>query len=95
MLRIPPFDSSATYYGNEGEKGEGYLDHVNNSRHNSNQYFRFNDGRKAVAARNWLKQDYIRTTDTNTIEHQDPGKLLIGHSLHLEGGNIRINTPEL
>ena len=81
-----PFDSSATYYSNEGEKGEGYLDHVNNSRHNSNQYFRFNDGRKAVAARNWLKQDYIRTTDTNTIEHQDPSKLLIGQSLHLEGG---------
>ena len=39
-----------------------------------------------VAARNWLKQDYIRTTDTNTIEHQDPSKLLIGQSLHLEGG---------
>ena len=48
--------------------------------------FRFNDGRQAVAAQNWLKQDYIRTTDTNTIEHQDPGKLLIGQSLHLEGG---------
>ena len=26
------------------------------------------------------------TTDANTIEHQDPGKLLIGQSLHLEGG---------
>lgn len=39
-----------------------------------------------MAARNWLKQDYIRTTDTNTIEHQDPSKLLIGQSLHLEGG---------
>ena len=39
-----------------------------------------------MAAQNWLKQDYIRTTDTNTIEHQDPGKLLIGQSLHLEGG---------
>ena len=86
FVTYSPFDSSATYYGNEGEKGEGYLDHVNNSRHNSNQYFRFNDGRKAVAAQNWLKQDYIRTTDTNTIEHQDPGKLLIGQSLHLEGG---------
>ena len=86
FVTYSPFDSSATYYSNEGEKGEGYLDHVNNSRHNSNQYFRFNDGRKAVAARNWLKQDYIRTTDTNTIEHQDPGKLLIGQSLHLEGG---------
>ena len=95
FVTYSPFDSSATYYGNEGEKGEGYLDHVNNSRHNSNQYFRFNDGRQAVAAQNWLKQDYIRTTDTNTIEHQDSGKLLIGHSLHLEGGNIRINTPEL
>ena len=86
FVTYSPFDSSATYYSNEGEKGEGYLDHVNNSRHNSNQYFRFNDGRKAVAAQNWLKQDYIRTTDTNTIEHQDPGKLLIGQSLHLEGG---------
>ena len=86
FVTYSPFDSSATYYSNEGEKGEGYLDHVNNSRHNSNQYFRFNDGRKAVAARNWLKQDYIRTTDTNTIEHQDPSKLLIGQSLHLEGG---------
>ena len=86
FVTYSPFDSSATYYGNEGEKGEGYLDHVNNSRHNSNQYFRFNDGRQAVAAQNWLKQDYIRTTDTNTIEHQDSGKLLIGHSLHLEGG---------
>lgn len=86
FVTYSPFDSSATYYGNEGEKGEGYLDHVNNSRHNSNQYFRFNDGRQAVAAQNWLKQDYIRTTDTNTIEHQDPGKLLIGQSLHLEGG---------
>ena len=86
FVTYSPFDSSATYYGNEGEKGEGYLDHVNNSRHNSNQYFRFNDGRKAVAAQNWLKQDYIQTTDTNTIEHQDPGKLLIGQSLHLEGG---------
>ena len=86
FVTYSPFDSSATYYGNEGEKGEGYLDHVNNSRHNSNQYFRFNDGRQAVAAQNWLKQDYIRTTDTNTIEHQDSGKLLIGQSLHLEGG---------
>ena len=86
FVTYSPFDSSATYYGNEGEKGEGYLDHVNNSRHNSNQYFRFNDGRQAVAAQNWLKQDYIRTTDTNTIEHQDPSKLLIGQSLHLEGG---------
>ena len=86
FVTYSPFDSSATYYSNEGEKGEGYLDHVNNSRHNSNQYFRFNDGRKAVAAQNWLKQDYIRTTDTNTIEHQDPSKLLIGQSLHLEGG---------
>ena len=86
FVTYSPFDSSATYYSNEGEKGEGYLDHVNNSRHNSNQYFRFNDGRKAVAAQNWLKQDYIRTTDTNTIEHQDPGKLLIGQSLHFEGG---------
>ena len=86
FVTYSPFDSSATYYGNEGEKGEGYLDHVNNSRHNSNQYFRFNDGRKAVAAQNWLKQDYIQTTDTNTIEHQDPGKLLIGQSLYLEGG---------
>ncbi len=86
FVTYSPFNSSATYYGNEGEKGEGYLDHVNNSRHNSNQYFRFNDGRQAVAAQNWLKQDYIRTTDTNTIEHQDSGKLLIGHSLHLEGG---------
>ena len=86
FVTYSPFDSSETYYGNEGEKGEGYLDHVNNSRHNSNQYFRFNDGRKAVAAQNWLKQDYIQTTDTNTIEHQDPGKLLIGQSLYLEGG---------
>ena len=41
-----------------------------------------------MAAQNWLKQDYIRTTDTNTIEHQDPGKLLIGQSLHLEGGGV-------
>ena len=48
-----------------------------------------------MAAQNWLKQDYIQTTDTNTIEHQDPGKLLIGQSLYLEGGSIRINTPEL
>ena len=86
FVTYSPFDSSETYYGNEGEKGEGYLDHVNNSRHNSNQYFRFNDGRKAVAAQNWLEQDYIRTTDTHTIEHQDSGKLLIGQSLHLEGG---------
>ena len=39
-----------------------------------------------MAAQNWLKQDYIQTTDTNTIEHQDPGKLLIGQSLYLEGG---------
>ena len=86
FVTYTPFNSSETYYSNEGEKGEGYLDHVNNSRHNSNQYFRFNDGRKAVAAQNWLKQDYIQTTDTNTIEHQDPGKLLIGQSLYLEGG---------
>ena len=86
FVTYSPFNSSATCYSNEGEKGEGYLDHVNNSRHNNNQYFRFNDGRQAVAAQNWLKQDYIRTTDTNTIEHQDSGKLLIGHSLHLEGG---------
>lgn len=86
FVTYSPFNSSATYYSNEGEKGEGYLDNVNNSRHNSNQYFRFNDGRQSVAAQNWLEQDYIRNTDTHAIEHQDPGKLLIGQSLHLEGG---------
>lgn len=87
FVTYSPLDSSVTYYGNNGEKGEGYLDSVNNSRHDSNQYFRFNDGRETVAARNWLVQDYVRTTDTNTIEYQDPSKLLIGQSLHLGGGD--------
>ena len=95
FVTYSPFDSSATYYSNEGEKGEGYLDHVNNSRHNSNQYFRFNDGRKAVAARNWLKQDYIRTTDTNTIEHQDPAKILIGGELHLSGEDLHNKQSQI
>lgn len=82
-----PENSSESYFGVGGENAQGYLDWNNNNRHDRNAYFRFDNG-KSVGSPTWYQKFYTRTTNTTTLEHQDPAKILIGGNLRLEGNKV-------
>ncbi|MGY6771812.1 two-partner secretion domain-containing protein [Gallibacterium sp. ZY190522] len=64
---------------------EGELDWTRKSR---KAWFAFYDGRRSPSQNDWFGWEYIRTTDTTTIEHRDPAKILIAGNLSLNGDQL-------
>lgn len=81
-----PFGRSDIYYG-KGPNKQGWLNWNNNSRHDRNAYFEIDNG-PHIGAPTWYQKFYTRTTNTTTLEHKDPAKILIGGNLHLEGDKL-------
>lgn len=82
-----PEKSSDIYLGKGGENAQGYLDWNNNSRRDRNAYFRFSNG-TSVGSPTWFQKFYTRTTNTATLDHQDPAKISIGGNLSLSGEKL-------
>ncbi len=65
---------------------DGYFN-LNNGSRNPNSYFQLTNGHR-IEGFGWKIWEFTRTTVTSTIEHQDPGKILMGGELHLSGENL-------
>ena len=75
-----------------GPKGVGEIDWNRKSR---NAWFNFNDGRPRLNQDDWHKWEYTRTTKTDRIDSQDPGKILIGGNLSLSGDDLKNQYSKL
>ena len=75
-----------------GPKGVGEIDWNRKSR---NAWFNFNDGRPRLNQDDWHKWEYVRTTKTDRIDSQDPGKILIGGNLSLSGDDLKNQYSKL
>ena len=64
---------------------EGELDWTRKSR---KAWFAFYDGRRSPSQNDWFGWEYTRTTDTTTIEHRDPAKILIAGNLSVKGNQF-------
>ncbi|OBX05898.1 hypothetical protein QV08_11580, partial [Gallibacterium salpingitidis] len=64
---------------------EGELDWTRKSR---KAWFAFYDGSRSPSQNDWFGWEYTRTTDTTTIEHRDPAKILIAGNLSLNGNQL-------
>ncbi|MDO9865015.1 hemagglutinin repeat-containing protein [Glaesserella parasuis] len=89
-----PEASSDIYFGSGGENSQGWLDWNNNNRHDRNAYFRFNNG-TSVGSPTWFQKFYTRTTNTTTLEYQDPAKILIGGTLSFLGEKLTNDSSQL
>ena len=75
-----------------GPNGVGEIDWNRKSR---NAWFNFNDGRPRLNQDDWHKWEYVRTTKTDRIDSQDPGKILIGGNLSLSGDDLKNQYSKL
>ncbi|QOR12226.1 hemagglutinin repeat-containing protein [Haemophilus parainfluenzae] len=75
-----------------GPNGVGEIDWNRKSR---NAWFNFNDGRPRLNQDDWHKWEYTRTTKTDRIDSQDPGKILIGGNLSLSGDDLKNQYSKL
>ena len=75
-----------------GPNGVGEIDWNRNSR---NAWFNFNDGRPRLNQDDWHKWEYTRTTKTDRIDSQSPGKILIGGNLSLSGDDLKNQYSKL
>ena len=75
-----------------GPNGVGEIDWNRKSR---NAWFNFNDGRSRLNQDDWHKWEYVRTTKTDRIDSQDPGKILIGGNLSLSGDDLKNQYSKL
>ena len=75
-----------------GPNGVGEIGWNRNSR---NAWFNFNDGRPRLNQDDWHKWEYTRTTKTDRIDSQSPGKILIGGNLSLSGDDLKNQYSKL
>ncbi|MFT0806056.1 hemagglutinin repeat-containing protein [Avibacterium paragallinarum] len=87
-------NSSTRHRANTNGKIYDGVYYVNNGSRDKHSYFRLNNGKK-VSGFGWYSWWYNRTTETTTLEHSDPGKILIGGSLHLSGKNLHNQYSQL